>query len=145
MRIDCRPGFFVLLLALTAPLWALGINKDSGGLAIKGYDPVAYFKARKPVKGSSSYAHTWHGAVWQFATEQNKQAFADDPEKYAPQYGGYCAYAVSSDSTAAIDPKAWIVAAGKLYLFKDTDTQAVWEQDMEGCIRRADVNWPRLH
>src|SRR5262245_59668076 len=82
------------------------VNKNSQNVAIKGFDTVAYFKESKPVKGSATFTHTWSGATWWFASAENRDAFAADPAKYAPQFGGYCAWAVGHNYTADTDPAA---------------------------------------
>ncbi|WP_237487070.1 YHS domain-containing (seleno)protein [Vibrio hippocampi] len=129
-----------------APItWALEpVYSDFFGHAIKGYDPVAYFTQSKPVKGDSDYQYQWNGANWRFSSEQNLQAFKAEPEKYAPQYGGYCAWAVSQGYTAKIDPDAWSIENGKLYLNYNRSVQKKWLQDPQGNIAKADQHWPRL-
>ena len=112
------------------------------GGAIGGYDPVAYFFQGKPVPGSSDYALEYQGATWKFSSPENKLAFEREPEKYAPQYGGYCAYAVAHGSTASIDPEAWTVVGGKLYLNNSKAIQNRWSQDIPGNIDKANANWP---
>ncbi|MEM1250651.1 MAG: YHS domain-containing (seleno)protein [Acidobacteriota bacterium] len=112
--------------------------------AIKGYDPVAYFTDQKPVKGSSRITHDWKGAEWRFASEANRDKFAADPERWAPQYGGYCAWAVSQGYTAGIDPKAWTVVGDKLYLNYSKKIQSQWEEDRDGNIAKGDANWPKV-
>ncbi|MGK7891387.1 MAG: YHS domain-containing (seleno)protein [Leptolyngbyaceae cyanobacterium] len=112
------------------------------GVAIEGTDPVAYFTDGGPVPGSSEFAYEWNGAVWQFASAENRDLFAANPEQYAPQYGGYCAWAVSQGYTAPIDPSAWKIVDGKLYLNFDRRVQARWERDIPGHIAQADANWP---
>ena len=121
------------------------VNHDRGGIAIQGYDPVAYFTDSKPVKGDAKFSYTWRGTVWQFASAQHRDLFAETPEKYAPQYGGFCAYAVSENHTADIDPEAWRIIEGKLYLNYSKSVQQMWLKDPEARIRRADQNWPNLH
>lgn len=113
-----------------------------GGLAIRGYDPVAYFTDGKPTRGAAEHTHTWKGAEWRFATEANRAAFAADPEAYAPQYGGYCAWAVSEGYTASTVPEAWKIVDGRLYLNFSRGIQRRWERDIPGHISRADANWP---
>lgn len=113
-----------------------------GGVAIGGYDPVAYFTDAQPVKGDAAHALRWDGAVWHFASAGNKATFEADPSKYAPQYGGYCAYAVSKGYTAKTDPDAWTVHDNKLFLNYDTGVRRVWERDIPGNVSRADANWP---
>jgi len=125
-----------------APLPPVNMTRD--GIAIKGYDPVAYFTDSKPVKGDSHYAYTWNGAKWLFANQEHMDLFGKDPEKYAPRYGGYCAYAVSQGSTADIDPDAWDIIDGKLYLNLDKKVQGIWRQDIKGYIEKADQNWPAV-
>ena len=110
--------------------------------AIQGYDPVAYFSDGKPTRGSRDIVHRWQGATWRFASESNRDAFAADPGRYAPQYGGYCAYAVANGYTAKIDPDAWRIVDGKLYLNYSKGIQRRWEEDIPGYIARADANWP---
>ncbi len=112
------------------------------GVAINGYDAVAYFTERKPVAGKAGITHDWKGATWRFASTQNRDAFKAAPEKYAPQYGGYCAYAVAKGSTAKTDPQAWTIVDQKLYLNYSKSVQSTWEKDIPGYIRAADKNWP---
>jgi YHS domain-containing protein len=121
------------------------INKNRQGVAVEGYDVTAYFQQGKPVKGSDKFAYTWMGATWRFASAAGRDAFAAQPEKYAPQYGGYCAYAVSEGHTASIDPEAWKIVDGKLYLNYSKSVRVMWEKDIPGRVERADHNWPSLH
>lgn len=116
-----------------------------GGYAIRGYDPVAYFTQQKPVKGSPEFSYQWGGATWLFASAEDRDKFKADPQKFAPQYGGYCAYAVSINRTASIDPEAWHVVDGKLYLNFSKGVQKKWEKDVPGNIQKGDQNWPGLH
>ena len=151
MRALAGPCWRVLaaafILACAAPLAAhaaapeifTGLVK---GVAVGGYDPVAYFTAHKPVMGKGDISYAWKGATWRFASEKNRDAFKADPEKYAPQYGGYCAYAVSQGATAKGDPKVWTVVDGKLYLNLSPGVQKRWENDIPGYIKAADKNWP---
>ncbi len=113
-------------------------------LAVSGYDPVAYFKEGKPVEGSSEHELEWNGATWRFASAANLSAFKADAEAYAPQYGGYCAWAVSQGYTASTDPTAWRIVDGKLYLNYSHGVQRRWEQDVPGNIAKADTNWPKV-
>lgn len=115
-----------------------------GKVAIKGYDPVAYFSEARPVKGSKQHSTEWMDATWRFISAENLQAFTAEPQRYAPQYGGYCAWAVSQGDTADIDPEAWRIVEGKLYLNYNKEIQARWEADIEGHIEAADEQWPRL-
>ncbi|MEM0965470.1 MAG: YHS domain-containing (seleno)protein [Verrucomicrobiota bacterium] len=115
-----------------------------GGVAIKGYDPVAYFVDDKPLKGSKEFQTEWNGAKWRFANEENLKAFEEDPEKYAPQFGGYCAWAVSQGYTADIDPEAWTIVDGKLYLNYNKEIQERWEADKENFIKKGAEEWEKL-
>jgi YHS domain-containing protein len=112
--------------------------------AVGGYDPVAYFTDRKPVEGKKDITFTWKGATWRFATEANRDAFKAKPEAYAPQFGGYCAWAVSQNYTAKGDPKIWKIVDGRLYLNYDARMQRNWEKDIPGHIVKADKNWPAV-
>jgi YHS domain-containing protein len=113
-------------------------------LAVGGYDPVAYFKAGKPMEGSKSFVHDYKGAKWRFASAENLAAFKANPDAYGPQYGGYCAWAAAQGYTAKGDPKNWKVVNGKLYLNYNGDIQAKWEKDVPGFIVKADANWPAI-
>jgi YHS domain-containing protein len=113
-------------------------------LAVSGYDPVAYFEAGEPVEGRSDYGHDWQGATWRFASQDHLDQFAADPARYAPQFGGYCAWAVSQGYTASADPQAWRIVDGKLYLNYNLDVQKTWEQDVPGNIAKGEANWPAV-
>lgn len=115
-----------------------------GNLALDGYDAVAYQSDHKAEKGKSDFRTEWHGAKWQFATAGHLQAFKADPERYAPQYGGYCAYAVAKNDLVDIDPEAFTVLDGKLYLNYSKDIQKKWNADRANYIEKADKNWPGL-
>ncbi|MEO0886388.1 MAG: YHS domain-containing (seleno)protein [Cyanobacteria bacterium J06634_6] len=114
------------------------------GVAIAGADPVAYFTDEQFVPGSAEYTHEWKGTTWQFASAENRDLFADGPEAYAPQYGGYCAWAVGQNALAAIDPNAWSIVDGKLYLNANKRIQDRWSEDIPGNIALAEDNWPGL-
>lgn len=121
------------------------VNKTLfGGVAIKGYDTVAYHTKSEPVKGDKKFQHEWMGAKWRFSSQENLDLFKANPEKYAPAYGGYCAWAVSQNYTADIDPDAWAIVDGKLYLNYDKDIKKKWEADRDQLIEAADKNWPKL-
>jgi YHS domain-containing protein len=112
--------------------------------AVGGYDPVAYFTEGKPVQGRNEIAFTWKGVTWRFVNEKNLEAFKAKPEAYAPQYGGYCAWAVSQGYTAKGDPTAWSIVGGKLYLNYNADVKKTWEKDAPGNIVKANGNWPKV-
>ena len=113
-------------------------------LAVDGHDPVAYFTMGKPVEGSADYEYEWNGATWRFASQENLESFKADPGKFAPQYGGYCAWAVLQGYTASADPDAWKIVDGKLYLNYSKDVQQRWSEDIPGNIAKADGNWPKV-
>jgi len=118
------------------------VNTDKDGLAMHGYDPVAYFTAGAPTKGAAAFSTTWNGATYQFASAANRDAFVAKPDSYAPQYGGYCAMGITGGAKFDIDPDAWRVENGKLYLNKDKRTQTMWLRDVPGHIVKADTKWP---
>jgi len=109
--------------------------------AIKGYDPVAYFTQKKPVQGGANITYDWQGATWHFASADNRELFKQDPEKYAPQYGGWCAYGWAQGYPAKIEPEAWSIVDGKLYLNYSKSIQADWKKKQAGFIKTADKNW----
>jgi YHS domain-containing protein len=112
------------------------------GFALKGYDPIAYFTVGQPTKGVDQYTYRWKGVTYRFTSAENLQRFKADPEKYLPQYGGYCAYAMSLDRIADIDPYRWAIVGGKLYLNNGFIAQDLWSLNKSGNITSADRNWP---
>ena len=142
-----RAAAVLVLLALPRAAAAIDPIYSAGFLdpvAIAGADPVAYFTDGAYVPGSAAHEATWKGATWRFASAAHRAAFLADPERYAPQYGGYCAFAVAGGHTARIDPEAWTVVDGRLYLNYSRAIRAKWAADREGMIARADANWPGL-
>jgi len=139
-------AIFLALTLLAAPVQAKDpvYTGTLSSLAVSGYDPVAYFTEGKPVEGSSDYEYKWKGATWRFANAKDLEAFKADPEAYAPQYGGYCAWAVSQGYTASSDPAAWTIVGKKLYLNYSKKVQQTWAQDVAGNIAKADKNWPKV-
>lgn len=111
--------------------------------AIRGYDPVAYLTENRAVKGQKSLTYSWNGAVWHFASKANLEAFKADPMKFAPQYGGYCAYGVAEGYTPETDPQAFKVVDNKLYLNLSKYVAQQWEKDITGYVKAANENWPR--
>ena len=112
--------------------------------AVGGYDPVAYFTEHKPVKGDSKISTEYKGAKWYFTSVENRDKFIASPEQYAPQYGGYCAWAVSQGYTASGDPMTWKIVNNKLYLNYDASVQKKWEASIPEFIQKADANWPKV-
>jgi YHS domain-containing protein len=112
------------------------------GFALKGYDPIAYFTVGQPTKGVDQYTYRWKGVTYRFTSAENLQRFKAHPEKYLPQYGGYCAYAMSLDRIADIDPYRWAIVGGKLYLNNGFIAQDLWSLNKSGNITSADRNWP---
>lgn len=112
--------------------------------AIHGYDPVSYFTENKAVKGSSEHTFHWMETDWHFASEANKTAFSKSPGKYAPAFGGYCAYAVGKGYTAPTDPKAFAIVEGILYLNYNQQVQQMWESDRDQLISEGNKNWPKV-
>lgn len=115
------------------------------GLAVKGYDVVAYFDKNSAVKGDAQFSTEWNGAKWHFASAANRDKFVANPGKYAPQYGGYCAWAVGHGYTAPSDPEAFTIHEGKLYLNYNKDVSAKWSPDKANWIAKGDEHWPKLH
>ena len=156
MRVDEKPVIRVLAfaaltgMALAADVMPAFANASVntgyfGGVAIKGYDPVAYFTENRAMKGSEKYSYDWLGTPWYFVSSKNRELFQSDPVRYAPQYGGYCAGEVVGGSvTVDIDPEAFKIIDGKLYLVYDktnADNFAVHAADY---IPQADANWPEV-
>ncbi|CAI4031030.1 Tat pathway signal sequence domain protein [Nitrospira tepida] len=115
---------------------------EPGGVAIRGYDPVAYFEERRPVKGSSTWTAQFQGSTFYFASAANRDAFTADPERYAPQYGGFCAFGAAKGYKAKTDPDAFSLVNGKLYLNYSLNVRALWQEDIPGYIAKGDKNWP---
>lgn len=147
-----------ILLTLTSLVLGLGlmqgqtakkpvavVAKDGSGVAIRGYDPVAYFEMGKAMVGKPEHEAEYRGAKFRFVSASHKQSFEANPEKFAPQYGGYCAWAVGHNYTAPVDPEAWKIVDGKLYLNYNKDVQRMWSSKQAKWITEGDKNWPGLH
>ncbi|MEH6576431.1 MAG: YHS domain-containing (seleno)protein [Amphritea sp.] len=134
----------LMLFSLQAIAQAPVYTSYFSDVAVSGYDTVAYFSDGKPVKGNGDYATEYKGVQWYFKNAENLAAFKATPEKYAPQYGGYCAWAVAQNNTASGDPQQWTIHNGKLYLNYDSEIQSKWLKDKDGLIRAADSNWPHV-
>lgn len=120
------------------------VNTNGDGVAIHGYDPVAYFVVGQPTKGEASLSAEFQGATYHFSNVANRALFTGNPEKYAPQYGGYCAMGLVGGRKFDVDPMAWRVEDGKLYLNKDPGVQKMWLRDVPGNIVKADEKWPTI-
>lgn len=149
----CASGAVALLTMLAfvivpMPLQAAGksvINTiGSPGVAIKGYDPVAYFVDGGPRKGKAQFTVEHKGVQWRFSSAENKAKFEADPAKYTPVYGGYCAYGVAQGYLVKIEPDAWTIRGGKLYLNYDKGVRRTWEKRPDSYIRKANTRWPKL-
>jgi YHS domain-containing protein len=114
----------------------------SDGIGVKGYDPVAYFTIGRPTPGLDRYLYRWKGVTYRFASSQNREKFRNDPEKYLPQYGGYCAYAMSINRIADIDPSRWAIVNDRLYLNNNFLSYHLWSLNEKGHITSADSYWP---
>ena len=120
------------------------VYSDKEGIAINGYDPVAYFTENTPVLGRSELEYSWRGATWRFSNEQHLKQFQTEPDKYAPQYGGYCAFGLSNGYKASTSPDAWTIVDGKLYLNYNKDVRGEWLPKKDELIVKADSNWTAI-
>jgi hypothetical protein len=134
----------VALVTVAAQSPATSAVNATRGIALDGYDVVAYFTAGKPAKGLPAHAHHWNGVTWHFVSAANREAFARAPEKFAPRFGGFCAYGISRGYAVDIDPTAWSIVDGRLYLNYSKSVQRTWEKDRATYIQRADTNWPAI-
>lgn len=125
-------------LAATPPIYT------EAGIALGGTDPVAYFTENAPKAGSADITYDWNGATWRFTSEDHAARFAAEPEAYAPQFGGYCAWAVSRGYTASTVPEAWKIVDGRLYRNYSLRVQRRWSRDIPGNIARGNANWPSV-
>ncbi len=117
----------------------------SRGIAVHGYDVVAYFTDGRPMRGTALYTHRWRDSEWRFASAAHRDAFAADPDRYAPQFGGFCAFGVAQGAQVDIDPTAWSIVDGRLYLNYNHSIQRQWMRDTAGLIRQANDNWSRMN
>ena len=143
----CLAALPLALACVFAPLRASAldpVHQTWRGIAIDGTDPVAYWSQGKATPGSSEFELEWNGARWRFASAANRDLFRADPERYAPQYGGYCAWAVGHGYTAGTDPEAWSIVDGRLYLNYSRDVQKQWTPERAKWIELGDANWPTL-
>jgi len=147
MRKMFYPALLIAMLTVSQPILAAVDPVYTGFFsneAIKGYDAVAYFTEGRPVEGSDDYVFEYQGAQWKFASQQHLDLFKANPEAYAPQYGGYCAYAVANGDTASAEPDLWTIHDGKLYLNYNRRINDRFRNDIEAFIEQADTNWPEI-
>ncbi len=140
-----------ILLAIALGVFGAGpakagsmVNQNFFGTSIRGYDPVAYFTQGAAVEGSDAFEYEWLGGTWQFASAKHRDLFIADPIRYAPQFGGYCASAVAGGGTASVDPQAWSIVDGKLYLLYSKGALSRWSKDTVGNIAKGETNWPTI-
>lgn len=114
------------------------------GVALKGYDPVAYFTEAEPIAGNPAISYHWQGATWLFSTQEHREAFKADPARYAPQFGGYCAFAVAQGTTAEGDPHQWAIIDSKLYVNNNAIAKKLWDQNRPANIVAGNRNWPLI-
>lgn len=130
--------------------WALAGGQHEGpinttdGIAIEGYDAVAYHTLAEPTAGSPQFSAEWDGATWHFSSAENRELFAEDPERYAPHYGGYCAQAAAQNQVAEGDPEIWTIEEGRLFVNYNSRYQRRFRSDLTENIAKADRNWPGL-
>lgn len=136
-------GAWMFMFALSTLAGEL-VNKDGDDVAIKGYDTVAYFTQGKPVPGKADFEHEWQNAKWRFSSAEHRELFASAPDKYAPRYGGFCAGGMALGWKAPIDPEAWVIVDGKLYLNYSKGGRDDFAADPAPQIAKADDNWERL-
>ncbi|MFD2523381.1 YHS domain-containing (seleno)protein [Emticicia soli] len=118
---------------------------EKNGVAINGYDPVAYFTESKAIEGKEAFSFVWNETKWLFSSQQNLDAFKANPAKYAPQYGGFCAFGVSEKHKSPTDPDAWTIVDDKLYLNYSKKVKELWSKDIPNRIQKANDNWPLLN
>jgi YHS domain-containing protein len=133
-----------ILAALRLVSAGEAINLDENGLALQGYDPVAYFTDNKPVKGDANYTATYKSGTYQFASAAHRETFESNPAKYAPQFGGFCGYAASINKLAPIEVEYFQVLHGRLVMQHNEKAWKLWHEDVEGNLKKADANWPKL-
>ncbi len=133
----------LLFIGLTATFSQKAEIFTINGKAIRGYDVVAFFSASKPVQGSESFSYSWKDATWLFSSRENLELFKTNPEKYAPQYGGYCAYGMSNGYKAPTVIETWKILNDKLYFNYNLKVQELWNKDQSGYIQKADINWEK--
>ena len=139
-----KSTILMLILGAVQPSVAADSVYQNGGVAIGGYDVVSYHRMQHPVEGSEELTHEWRGVTWRFANATNLRLFTADPDRYAPRYGGYCAYALARGALTPTDPNAWTIYHGKLYLNFSAKVRAKWRADIDSHVVSADGKWPAI-
>jgi YHS domain-containing protein len=135
--------FIMLISAVTVHAQKAEIFQKDGA-AIRGFDAVAFFIEGKPVMGEEKISYEWKGARWLFSSSANMESFKNDPEKYAPQYGGYCAYGIADGHKAPTEADTWTIIDDKLYFNYNRKVKEMWRKNTKGFIEKANANWPEL-
>ena len=138
----CAALALVTLIAPSVRADSVSNVNTMGGIALHGFDPVAYFTQNKAVLGKPKLTAKYHGVTYEFASREDQTAFLANPEKYVPQFGGFCAYATSVGGKADGDPREFVISNGKLYVNNNEQAQKLFQQDVAGNIEKADHNWP---
>ncbi len=153
MKFDTRSRFliFICIALFAAACGTLSfdsaeklVSKTADGLAIRGYDAVAYRTIETATKGNAQYEYAWKGAKWLFANAENRDSFAANPEMYAPEYGGFCAWSMAQKNVMEADPEVWKVVDGKLYLIQNEMVKEVWEKSQPDFIEKSNQNWQKM-
>jgi YHS domain-containing protein len=140
-----QAAFAALLLSAASSAWADGeVNVDADGVALKGYDPVAYFTDGKPVMGSADFVATRGTATYRFASAEHRDMFLASPDKFTPQFGGYCSYGTTLSKKVDIDPMQFSIAGGKLYVNSGAQAQSLWLKDEPANITKAKDAWMQI-
>lgn len=142
--IRLQVSIFVIAALLTGPAFAAEAQFQIGGVALGGYDPVSYFREQKAERGRPEFRYRYNDSTWHFSSELHRDLFAADPQQYAPQYGGFCAYAISQGQLVPVDPYSWTIHAGKLYLNYSTRVREAWRANPGRYVEAAAENWEKL-
>lgn len=141
---NIKKRLLMMITMLTFSVAATAADYRHSTPAVQGYDVVSYQTGKRPIRGNGNFVATHEGATYQFSSQENLKAFERNPDKYAPAYGGYCAYGTSVGKKFIGDPEVWRVVDGKLYLNLDTSIQTLWLKDVPGRIKTADAKWETI-
>ena len=134
----------IVLLTVISMVGQKSAIFSSNGKAIRGYDPVSFFSESKAVPGSDTLTYSWQGATWLFSSQANRELFRTSPEKYAPQYGGYCAYGAADGHKAPTETDTWTILNNKLYFNYNKEVRQSWNKNRQALIEKADKQWPEI-